>query len=336
MINQRSSPRFASLAGLFCRIFICLLLSIALPGLSYAAAEADGYLTTADGLRLFYRQLGSGPKGVLVPNGHYLIKDFAQLADSEHTFIFYDLRNRGRSDAVKDSASTSGGIQQEVEDLEAVRRHFHMDKAAIIGHSFVGLVALLYAMEYPQHVDRIVQIDSVAPPTNRKYPPNLVRTDRALNEAITKNIAAFAKKAAGMTQEQACRGFWDIIRVYYVTDAKDAVKLDDYCQYPNEWNWGRYFSANIQPSIQSLQLTNAQLAKVVMPVLVIHGTADRVSPYGAGREWALLLPGARLLTIKDGSHYPWIEAPARVFGSIHDFLNGGWPKDAEKVTRIAP
>ena len=44
-----------------------------------------------------------------------------------------------------------------------------------------------------------------------------------------------------------------------------------------------------------------------MPILTIHGTADRSVPYGAGAEWADLLPEARLLTIEEGAHYPWIE-----------------------------
>src|SRR5437667_10930358 len=39
--------------------------------------------------------------------------------------------------------------------------------------------------------------------------------------------------------------------------------------------------------------------------LTVHGTKDRSSPYGGGREWALMLPNARLLTIENVAHAPW-------------------------------
>ena len=47
--------------------------------------------------------------------------------------------------------------------------------------------------------------------------------------------------------------------------------------------------------------------------------------------WASLLPKARLLTIEEGAHVPWIEAPQQVFGAIDSFLNGGWPEGARSV-----
>ncbi len=53
-----------------------------------------GYITTADGVRLFFQMLGNGPKTVVIPNGIYLLDDFSCLAD-DCTLIAYDLRNRG-------------------------------------------------------------------------------------------------------------------------------------------------------------------------------------------------------------------------------------------------
>ena len=67
------------------------------------------------------------------------------------------------------------------------------------------------------------------------------------------------------------------------------------------------------------------------PVLTIHGTRDRNAAYGAGREWAQLLPNARLLTVKDAAHFPWVDDPKLVFDSINVFLSGRFPKQAEKV-----
>lgn len=50
----------------------------------------------------------------------------------------------------------------------------------------------------------------------------------------------------------------------------------------------------------------------------------------------MMLPEARLLTIEEGAHGPWIEAPDRVFGGIRPFLRGEWPEQAEIVAVLDP
>jgi len=48
-----------------------------------------------------------------------------------------------------------------------------------------------------------------------------------------------------------------------------------------------------------------------------------------------MLPNARLLTVENAAHAPWIEAPDKVFGAIDTFLDGTWPEAAEKLTSRA-
>jgi pimeloyl-ACP methyl ester carboxylesterase len=60
---------------------------------------------------------------------------------------------------------------------------------------------------------------------------------------------------------------------------------------------------------------------------------DRSAPYGGGREWALWWPEARLLTIEDGGHAPWIESPD-VSNDVAEFLEGRWPARCEQVTSL--
>jgi pimeloyl-ACP methyl ester carboxylesterase len=69
-------------------------------------------------------------------------------------------------------------------------------------------------------------------------------------------------------------------------------------------------------------------------VLVIHGRKDRSAAYGGGRDWALRLPHARLVTVDRAAHVPWIEEPALVFDAIETFLDGRWPEMAENVTAL--
>jgi hypothetical protein len=45
---------------------------------------------------------------------------------------------------------------------------------------------------------------------------------------------------------------------------------------------------------------------------------------------------ARLVTIENAAHVPWIEAPEKVFGSIKTFIDGTWPEVAHRVESLDP
>jgi len=65
--------------------------------------ESEGYVTTEDEVRLFFQKFGSDPNMLVIPNATAMCDDFKQIATGR-TVVFYDLRNRGRSDAVTDAS----------------------------------------------------------------------------------------------------------------------------------------------------------------------------------------------------------------------------------------
>ena len=290
----------------------------------------EGYVSMPDGVRLFYRVAGEGESVVLLPGAVTLFQDFRRLA-SGRKLIAYDQRNRGRSDAVTERAKVERGVLQEADDMEVMRRHFQVDRIAVIGHSYVGVVAALYAMNHPGRVSRVVQIGPPAPVYGKRYPPDA--GPDATVTAIFAKIGELQRNGAGMDPEELCERVWEVLRPMYVVDAKDANRLAHWgaCDLPNERNAMHHFGANITPSMKTLTLTSEQFARASMPVLTIHGTKDRNAPYGGGREWASLLPNARLLTIENAAHAPWVEAPEKVFDAIDLFLKGEWPEGAEGV-----
>jgi len=295
----------------------------------------EGYITTEDGVRLFFRKIGNGERTALFPNGVALADDFERLCGNR-TVIFYDVRNRGRSDRILDQERRQRGIHHDVEDLDAVRRHFRLDRVDVIGHSYVGVTVVLYAMRYPKSVNRVVQLGAMAPSQAVQYPPHLMNVDSTLREALA-GLAALEPERASLEPEEFCRKFWNVLRTIYVANPADADRIHWIrCDLPNERNFMRPWLEDILPSIQKLELTPDDLAQAAAPVLTIHGTRDRSSPYGGARDWALRLPNARLVTVEGAAHGPWIEAPDVVFGSLDTFLDGGWPDWAEKVTPLDP
>jgi proline iminopeptidase len=283
-----------------------------------------GQLTTPDRVRLSYETVGDGRQTVFVPNGFYLRDDFQSLA-RRRRLVFYDPRNRGRSETVAEPAKLQRGILNDVDDLEALRRHVGARKIALIGHSYMGLGVVLYARSHPAHVERIVQIGAMPPDHTKQYPPELMAVDDTARSVFAK-LGELQKERGAYDRRDFCRRFWSVLAALYVADPADAGRITwGHCDLPNERDFLAYWTAHLFPSIRALALTRGTLARVTVPVLTIHGRQDRSAPYGGALDWTALLPSARLLTVEDAGHAPWIEQPAKVFRAIDAFLAGRWP-----------
>jgi pimeloyl-ACP methyl ester carboxylesterase len=137
--------------------------------------------------------------------------------------------------------------------------------------------------------------------------------------------------------QEFCRRFWAVLKPLYVANPADAGKITwDRCDLPNEVNFMKPWLEHVLPSIQKTRLTAETMSPATMPVLIVHGTRDRSAPYGGARDWARMLPNARLLTVENVAHAPWIESPEAVFSALETFLDGGWPEAAERVTALDP
>jgi proline iminopeptidase len=296
---------------------------------------SEAYVTMEDGARLFVQTLGTGPEAVLILNGFYLFDDFRRLAD-HRTLVFCDLRNRGRSDHITDGSKLTRGVEQDVDDLEAIRHHLGVGQVNLIAHSYAGIVATLYAMKYPAHVTRAVQLGPMPPDQRTQYPAHLMCADATLLEFLTK-AAQLEQQRSSEDASSFCRKFWSLLRVIYVVNPADADRITwAPCEFPTELHFMKYWIGSILPSIHRLHFTTAALAAVRTPMLIVHGVGDRSAPYGGGRDWALMLPNARLVTVDNAAHAPWIEHPDTVFGAIETFLDGAWPESAERVESLDP
>ena len=284
---------------------------------SKSQGAEEGFVTADDGALLFYRRVGKGSQAVIVPLAFMLFDNLKQLA-ADRTLIFYDMRNRGRSSAVADGAQLT--IQKDVEDLEKIRKHFGFGKVSLIGESYLGLMVVMYAMQYPQNYDRIVEIGAVPLKFGTKYPANLTAQDKepAIDPAEDQKLRKLEQDGYHKSNpKDYCTKEWLMLRPMFVGKREDAHKVGPgYWDLPNEWpvNLSRHFQHHFT-SVQQLDIPRTEIAKVKHSVLTIHGTKDRNAPYGSGREWAGMLPDSRLITVDGAAHFPWIEAPELIFSS---------------------
>ena len=312
-----------------------MLAALALIAALAGAAPDTGYVPGPDGVRLYYERLGSGGTTLIVPGRLFLSRDLAPLA-RRHTLILYDMRNRGRSSRVEDGSLLTMG--KDVEDLEAVRRHFRVERFVPLGYSYLGFMVVLYAMEHPDRVERLVQLGPVPRKFGTEYPASLIHRDSV---PVVDSAAAARVDSLGRTEwarahpREFCEASRRVFSSRLVGRAERAAGLVSHCDMENEWpvNLARHFEHHFG-AVQKLDVPRETVARVQAPALTIHGTWDRNAPYAAGREWAMTLPNARLLTVEGAAHQVSLDAPEVVLTAIDDFLAGAWPKGAERVTRL--
>jgi proline iminopeptidase len=112
------------------------------------------------GVNLFVKVLGQGYPLLLMHGGpgvdHSTMLPFRPCAD-QYKLVFYDHRCNGRSTGVEISTMTWENLTADADDL---RQTLGFDKWVVLGHSFGGMVALEYALRYPQSLSHLILIDT--------------------------------------------------------------------------------------------------------------------------------------------------------------------------------
>ncbi|HYO76899.1 MAG TPA: alpha/beta fold hydrolase [Thermoanaerobaculia bacterium] len=291
----------------------------------------EGVVTTPDGVKLRYRKIGSAPVALVVPLDYVFFDSFRQFADLA-TVITYDPRNRGRSDRAANQATWT--VQQDVEDLETLRKHFKLERIIPVGFSYLGKMVMLYAAAHPDRVQGVIQL---GPAANQPSPPAAPQADFGAPKELIERVERMrAEGAAEKTPREFCNAFWEMFRYYMVGDPKNAARysVEMACAHQNEWGVNLFpVLGSVMASLNRTVLEPAELSKIGARVLTIHGTADRNAPYAAGRAWSESLPNARLLTLPAAAHAMWLDDPVTTYSAIRAFLRGEWPLDTEQVRK---
>lgn len=276
-------------------------------------ATDAGFIAAADGTRLCYVRIGTAPEVIVAP-GVGNEADFEPLA-RRRTVVFFDLRNRGRSDPVP--ADGEVGFPVEVDDVDAVGRHFDVDKVDVIGWSYVGVTAALYAARYPQHVGRLVM--ACPAPVREQAPPPTTDAERL----ALRQIADLRDSGLAETDPVAFARAWRRITApTRMADPAVFARLrGDPAEWPNEW------PDHMMAAMVRVMDTHPpgfdyrdEAQKIAAPTLIVAGEVDRFPSVEAVREWAAVIPDARLVVLPRVGHFPQAEAPDTFFEAIDSFL----------------
>jgi proline iminopeptidase len=269
-------------------------------------------MTHVRGVDLFVRRVGSGPPMVVLHGGpgadhEYLRPGFDALADGRE-LIFYDQRGGGRSPVPRD---VPVGWTEQVADLEALRADWGLARLTIAGYSWGGLLALLYALEHAERIERLALI-SPAPAwraarerfearfNHRNLDPAFQEARRALRES------GLRERDPDAFQHR----IFELSVAPYFHDPERARELTPFrvVGRTQQEVWASLGDFDLRERLPSLRGIDS---------LVLHGESDPI-PLESARMTAQLI-GAEFHPVPRCGHVPYVEAHeefARVVGAF--------------------
>lgn len=304
---------------------------------------SEGYVPVDGSVRLHYRTLGTGADTVVFVHGGpgmpsvYMEPDLIPLALSR-TLLFYDQRSAGESTLVTDTARLHWGHY--VSDLEALREHFGIEQMTLLAHSWGPYVAALYAMEHPEHVERMLFVDP-GPPAAEPYLAQVDIMSRLDSLSLAKAERAYEQWGATPDSVKQCWAYYSQTGEAFTADPSSIHQMwGDPCDSPQAamLNPNKYYARaalfDAPDSLGPFDMTE-DLARITAPTLIVHGRDDPW-PVGGGRHWAEAQPNAQFVVVEDAGHFPYVERPEIFFPVAEAFLKGTWPIPVEEVLKSWP
>ncbi|HWH28855.1 MAG TPA: alpha/beta hydrolase [Mycobacteriales bacterium] len=277
------------------------------------------FLTAADGTRLAYTEVGSGPPLLCVPGGPgraaAYLEDLGGLAASR-TLVRLDTRGTGMSEVPDDPATLR--FDRLADDVEAARAHLGLQQLDVLAHSAGSLVAQVWAARHRENVRSLVLVTPVASlQGGSRSDVAAIRSARSGEPWYADAAEAAAALAdAPPAQQQALvratrpffYGRWD------ERTREHAASADRQSTRRAEEAFG---AGADEVDVAGLR---EALGRVAAPVLVVGGERDGVTGVAAVHEVAASFNAAREAVLPGAGHFPWVDEPEAFADVVGRFL----------------
>ncbi|GEM16185.1 alpha/beta fold hydrolase [Gluconobacter oxydans] len=232
------------------------------------------FVTTSDGVEIFYKDWGSkDAQPIVFHHGWPLSADDwdAQMLfflNKGFRVIAHDRRGHGRSAQVSDGHD----MDHYAADASAVVEHLDLKNAIHIGHSTGGGQVARYVAKYGQPQGRVAKAVLIS-----AVPPLMVRTDRSPKGAP---IEVLDGLRAGLAANRA-QFFLDVPTGPFYGFNRTGADVSE-GTIRNWWRQGMMGSAKAHyEGIRAFSETDQteDLKAITVPVLVLQGDDDQVVPY---------------------------------------------------------
>ncbi len=261
---------------------------------------------------IYYEDHGSGPPVVLIHgyplNGHSWERQERVLLQAGYRVIAYDRRGFGQSS----QPVTGYDYDTFAADLNVLLKHLDLTDVVLCGFSMGTGEVTRYLGSYGSARVRKAAMFGVIPPFLLKTGDNPEGVDGKVFEDI---------KAAIVADRYAY--FQDFLNNFYNVDKLGGTRISDRA-WQNSFIVAAGASAYATYACVDTWLTDfrADLPKIDVPTLVVHGTEDRILPYEAtAKRLPGLIKDLRLVTVEGGPHNIGWTHPDEVNTALLDFLS---------------
>lgn len=270
-----------------------------------ADQDQDSYLKLEDGSKIWCQKI-AGKEGFLpfvfihgnAQNHTTADACLKHLNSLGHPVLVYDLPGHGKSDSYHDGKYS---MERFTDTLAKVLQYSKIDKPVLIGHSMGGMIALQYAVQYPEKIAGLILVDtSDLDPikANKTIPlasiiPDIIKNSYALFKS--KGTYQFDKNPQLSENEILSAG------------------LD--CTVPQalEGNFNATNSYDVRQKLNSLNV----------PILILRGETDALMTQEMNSEMQKRMKNSRLVVIPKYGHNFLIQRPDLLQQTIeqnYDFI----------------
>ena len=294
-----------------------------LPRDSQVRTGGSRMIDIASGHQIWTKKVGDAPIKLLLLHGgpgadHSYFECFEDfLPQNGIEFYYYDQLDSTNSDKPNDPKLWT--IEHYRDEVEAVRQGLGLDQFYLFGHSWGGILAIEYALAYPQYLKGLI-IHSMTAGT-QALEKHLAELRAALPDDVIKLLDKYEKAGAYQAPEYekimmeqvytryVCRlNPWPEPLARGFRDFNE--KIYNYIQGPNEFiitgtmkNWERW----------------ADLPRIRTKTLVMGAKYDEMSPQDL-RKMAESMPNARAWISETGSHMAMYDDQTAYFRELLTFL----------------
>ena len=276
------------------------------------------------GHRVTYHLLGEGPAIVLIHGITSSSRTWRAVTHGlaeHHTVVAPDLMGHGQSGKPRGDYSL-GAYASGVRDLLAV---LGISKVTVVGHSLGGGIAMQFAYQFPERLDRLVLVDSgglgeeVSLALRAATLPGAEVVLPLLFSPVTRTAGRAVGRVLGKVGLRASanvRGLAEGLDSLASADARRAFV--------------HTARSVIDPLGQRIDARDRLYLSADVPTMLIWGEKDRIIPVEHGRRAAELMPHSRFESFPGAGHFPFNDDPERFVEVLSDFIATTEPADLEE------
>ncbi|UWQ50317.1 alpha/beta hydrolase [Leisingera caerulea] len=271
------------------------------------------FFETSDGLRLYYTDSGAGLPLLCLAGLTRDSRDFRYFAPHAGPYRMITLDARGRGQSAHDPDFTNYNVLREAQDVVELLDHLELQRAAVLGTSRGGLVAMTLAAMAKDRLAAVI-LNDVGP----EIPPG----------GIARIMEYVGRRPAAKTHAQAAQTLAALMAPAF-PDVPAARWREEAEAFYDQGAEG--LSLRYDPRLRDALLAQAEagpapdlwplfLALEGLPCGVIRGANSDILSTGTFAEMQRRLPGLHTAEIANRGHVPFLDEP-EALALIHSVLD---------------